>query len=70
MSDDDRLLALLRGALPPTADGGSHRDLWPLVMSRIDAPSAWSWFDLGLAAAVAVVLLMFPRGILFLAYHL
>lgn len=69
MSDDDRLLALLRGALPPST-GDGHRDLWPLVASRINARPAWSWFDLGLAAAVAMVLLMFPRGIFFLAYHL
>jgi hypothetical protein len=70
MSEDDRLQTLLRAALPPTVDEEPRRDLWPLVASRIDAQPAWSWFDLGLATAVVMVLLLFPRGIFFLAYHL
>jgi len=69
MSDDDRLRHLLRSALPP-ADRSSSRDLWPLVVDRIEAPIGWSWLDLGLAAAVTLALLMFPDWLWLLAYHL
>jgi hypothetical protein len=70
MTDDRRLQHLLRAALPPAADHGPSRDLWPLVVSRIQAPMRRSWLDMSLAAAVAVVLLLFPEWLLVLAYHL
>jgi hypothetical protein len=40
------------------------------VLERIDAPRGWGWLDLGLAAAVAVVLMLFPEWLSLLAYHL
>ena len=70
MIDDDRLRQLLRSALPAPADRGPSGDLWPRVVRRIEAPSAWSWLDMSLAALVAVVLLAFPEGMFLLAYHL
>ena len=69
MNDSDRLSALLRKALPPTADRAPTRDLWPLVTERIEAPARWSALDLTVAAAVAAVLLLFPEGVWLLAYH-
>lgn len=70
MTDDDRLQHLLRSALPPVADRGPSRDLWPLVASRVHASPGWSWLDLSLAAGVTIALLMFPRFFFLLAYHL
>jgi hypothetical protein len=70
MTDDDLLRHLLRSALPPRAALGPSRDLWPLVVNRIEAPAEWSWLDIGLAAIVALVLVMFPQWLLLLAYHL
>lgn len=70
MTDTERLGVLLREALHPTEDRQPSRDLWPLVVERIEAPMAWSWADLSVAAAIAVVLLMFPEGVWLLAYHL
>ena len=70
MTDDDRLRVLVRGVLPPTADDAPHRDVWHRVASRVDAGPEWSWLDVGLAAAVLIALLMFPRGLILLAYHL
>ena len=70
MIDDDRLRQLLRSALPPPADRGSSRDLWPRVVRRIETPRAWSWLDMSVAALVGVALLMFPEGLFLLAYHL
>ena len=70
MIDDRRLQHLLRAAVRPVADGEPSRDLWPLVVSRVQAPMRRSWLDVSLAAAVAVVLLIFPEWLLVLAYHL
>ena len=70
MTEDDRLEQFLRSAFPATASRGPSRDLWPLVASRILSPARPTWFDIGLAAAIALLLLMFPEWILLLAYHL
>jgi len=70
MTDDEHLGRLLRSALPPIEAGASSRDPWPRVVSRCQAPVAWSWLDAGLAAAVVIVLLLFPSWLWLLAYHL
>jgi len=70
MTDPGPIGALLREALHPVEDRQPSRDLWPLVVERIEAPIVWSWVDLSVAAAIAVVLLMFPEGVWLLAYHL
>lgn len=70
MTDQDRLAHLLRSALPPSADRGPSRDLWPSVVGRSQTPIAPSWVDIGMAALVAFVLLMFPDWLWLLAYHL
>ena len=70
MMDDDRVQHLLRSALPPSASQRPSRDLWPLVVNRVQAPAAWSWLDLSLAAGVALVSMMFPEWLLLLAFHL
>ena len=70
MNEHDRLQGLLRSALPPAARQEPSRDLWPLVVSRVEAPAVWSWVDMTLAALVAIALLLFPEGLFILAYHL
>ena len=70
MTDDDRLQQLLRSALRPGASREPSRDLWPLVANGIQVRARWSWLDVSLAAAVTIVLLLFPRWFLLLAYHL
>ena len=67
---DERLGELLRAALPPSAADGAPRDLWTRLAARFDRPPSWSFVDLGLAAAVAVTLLMFPEWLWVVAYHL
>lgn len=61
---------LLRAALPPVADGDRARDAWTEIVERLDRGPRFSLIDLGLAAAVAAVLLLFPEWFLVLAYHL
>jgi hypothetical protein len=70
MIDDDAFEQVLRSALPPSSGEGPARDLWPSIVGRIDAPARWMWLDLGLAAAVTVLLLVFPEWLTVLAYHL
>jgi len=70
MTDDDRLQRLLRSSLKPVAHQKPSRDLWPLVVNRIQTPAGWTWFDLSLAAVVMIVLLIFPEWLSLLAYHL
>jgi hypothetical protein len=67
---DDRLKELLRAAMPPLDASGPTHDLWPRVLDRFEERSRWSMFDLGLTAAVAVALLMFPEWLLVLVYYL
>jgi hypothetical protein len=70
MTGDDPLRQMLRSALPPPSAREPSRDLWALVVNRIEAPAGWSWLDISLAAIVALVLVMFPQWLLLLAYHL
>ena len=66
---DDRLGELLRAAMPPTADT-AHRNVWPDLVVRLDRRPRWTVLDIGLAAAAAAALLMFPEWLWLLVYHL
>ncbi|MEO8679991.1 MAG: hypothetical protein ABI665_13145 [Vicinamibacterales bacterium] len=70
MIEHDRLARLLRDAVPPSTAQAPSRDLWPAVTSRGHSPVSWTWFDLGMAAAVVIVLSAFPDWLWLLAYHL
>ena len=67
---EDRLDALLRAAVPAAPEGPPARDLWGDLATRLDEAPRWSVFDLGLAAAAIVTLLLNPEWIWLLAYHL
>lgn len=71
---DDHLKNLLCSAFPELDPAKPSRDLWPLIVDRIQAPAAWSWIDISVAAGVgvgvAVALVMLPKALLLLAYHL
>lgn len=78
---DDRLGELLRAAMPPTRDRTSpgnadrgvpvdRRDVWPDLVARLEGAPRWTMLDLGLAAAAAIALLMFPEWLWLLVYHL
>ncbi len=70
MNEDAKLLTLLREAMPPIADAVPSRDLWPLVMKGEDRRWQWSWLDAGLAAGVALALVVRPDWLVVLTYHL
>jgi hypothetical protein len=67
---DDRLGELLRAAMPPTAEEGSHRDVWRDVVALVERGPRWTMLDFGLAAAAAIALLMYPEWLWVVAYHL
>ena len=67
---DEQLKDLLRASIPPAADDGRGRDVWPELAFRFEQGPRWSYLDLGLAAAVAVGLAVFPEWLWLLAYHL
>lgn len=71
MTDDDRLRQLLQSALPPTSDQAEPpRDVWPALARRVESPRRWMWFEISLAAAIVVVLSIFPDWFFLLLYHL
>ena len=70
MTDEERIEKLLREALPMKAASGPPRALWPEIVARDRAPGRWSWLDLGIAAAVAILLWLRPEWLRVLVYHL
>ena len=69
MTEDTRLLDLLRSAVPPVVASGASIDRWPLVVKRCQERPHWSWLDAGLAAVVVATLLTRPDWLVLLAYH-
>jgi hypothetical protein len=71
---DNRIEHLLKQSLPPTGDqprATQRRDLWPAMRDRLEQRSfALPWFDWALLAGVIVGLVLFPKTIPVLLYHL
>ena len=67
---DEQLKDLLRASMPLAANDRPARDVWPQLASRFEQGPRWSYLDLGLAAAAAVALVVFPEWLWLLAYHL
>lgn len=73
MSDND-LRNLLRAAFPVPDSRKPSRDLWPSIVERLQAPAEWSRIDLcvaaGVVAGVTMALVLLPKALLVLVYHL
>ena len=70
--DDMKIREALKLAFP-AVDQELPRDLWPLMLRRMDnarARPAVPWYDWVLAGAVTVAFVFFPKLALLLAYHL
>jgi hypothetical protein len=68
--DQDEIREALKQSLP-AVDTALRRDLWPLVLQKLDArPTRVPWYDLALIALTASIVLAFPQLILVFAYHL
>lgn len=68
---DEPIQNLLKKALPP-AQGELQHDLWPQMLNRLSERPVTTvpWFDWALIAALILVLLVAPRSIPLLLYHL
>lgn len=67
---DELLKDLLRSSLPPMSRQGPSPDLWPQVVSRIQSSPGWSWLDTSVAFGLTIALVVFPKALLMIAFHL
>jgi len=69
--NDQKLREFLKSHVP-RADTEPKRDLWPLVLRRLErpAPRRVLWFDWALAGAVLAGILLFPKTVSVLLYHM
>jgi hypothetical protein len=68
--DDTKIRKALKLAFP-AVDRELPRDLWPLMLRRMNQPDPGiPWYDWVLAGAVIVAFVFFPKLALLLAYHL
>jgi len=69
--NEEEIRVLLKREFAPMQDTELARDLWPQMLGRLDAqPLRVPWFDWALAAVLVAALLVFPRSIPALLYHL
>ena len=71
MTENDRQIReALKQSFPPV-NPELGRDLWPDVLRRLDSrPIRVPWYDWALIALSVSLVLIFPRLILVVAYHL
>ena len=68
--DERQMRAALKQSFP-AVNAELGRDLWPDVLRRLDArPAHVPWYDWALIALSVSLVLVFPRLILVVAYHL
>ena len=68
--DDNEIRQALKQAFPPV-DGRLNRDLWPLVLRKLDSRGTRvPWYDWALIAVTILTVLAFPQLMLVFAYHL
>lgn len=68
--DDPQIRQALKQSFPPV-NAELRRDLWPMVLRKLDAhPATVPWYDWALIGVSASVFLFFPQLILVFAYHL
>jgi hypothetical protein len=69
VTDEERLSAFLRDALPPVSAAAPLSDLWPAIEKR-RLPKHWSWMDLALAGVLCAMFIRQPAWFVWLVYHL
>lgn len=69
--DDKEMKEFLNSALPPLADAELRRDLWPVMLRRLDsAPAHVPWWDWALLAGAIGATFAFPGVLPALLFHL
>jgi hypothetical protein len=68
--DVEEVRSALQKAYPPV-DTELRRDLWPALLKRLEAPpTKVPWYDWALAGGLAGAMVIFPKLLLLLVYHL
>ena len=68
--EEREIREILKQSCPPV-DIALRRDVWPLVLQKLDAPpTRVPWYDWALIAASVGMVLVLPHLILVFAYHL
>lgn len=69
--EDERIQQLLKQSVP-SVQAELQPDLWPKMLDRLALRPATAvpWFDWALLAAIVLLLLLAPRSIPLLLYHL
>ena len=68
--DAEKVRESLKLVFPPV-NQELQRDLWPLMLRRMETPvRVVPWYDWALAGAVTVLFAFVPKLALLLAYHL
>lgn len=68
--EEQEIRAALRSAFP-VSETELRRDLWPVLLRRLDAqPIKVPWYDWALAAVLFLSVFVFPKLVLFFAYQL
>jgi hypothetical protein len=68
--DQEQIRSILKKAFPPV-DAVPRRDLWLAVLRKLDQRAAATpWYDWAMAALLAGLLVIFPKFIPVLFYHL
>ena len=70
MTEDERFERLLRRCLPPIPARQVAQDLWPALAERMNARARWSGFDVGVAVAVTIAVVLSPDALWLISYHL
>ena len=67
----EKIKKLLKETLEPAQDAELQRDLWPVMLRRLDQrPLRVPWWDWALLAVTGLMLFLFPGIIPVLLYHL
>lgn len=68
--EEQEIRAALQSAFRAT-DIELRRDLWPVLLQRLDTPAIKiPWYDWALAAVLFLSIFIFPKLVLFFAYQL
>jgi len=67
---DEQIRSLLRSALLPMGQREPPRDLWPLMLRRLDdGRLRWAWADYALAGVVLAGFIAYPKVIPWILFH-
>lgn len=68
---DEKIREALKGAFPADAPPELRRDIWPLMLRRLDSP-AWPihWLDWTVVAVATLLLILVPGAAPILIYFL